>query len=61
MLLNGINGMSDPETHSARAKQGGDRPFISKDSFPCVLHTMLDEVEKHGLANIVSWQPHGRW
>ncbi len=28
--------------------------------FPARLHAMLEELEKKGLANIVSWQPHGR-
>ncbi len=31
-----------------------------KTPFPLRLHTMLDAVESEGLANIVSWQPHGR-
>lgn len=33
---------------------------ISDDSFPMKLHRILDEVEKEGLAHIISWQPHGR-
>jgi hypothetical protein len=29
-------------------------------SFPAKLHSVLDQVEQDGLANVVSWQPHGR-
>jgi len=28
--------------------------------FPLKLHEMLDEIEKDGLASVISWQPHGR-
>jgi len=28
--------------------------------FPVKLHSVLDQVEKDGLAHIVSWSPHGR-
>ena len=40
-------------------------PFISggkgtDQTFPMKLHTMLENIEKDGLASIVSWQPHGR-
>jgi hypothetical protein len=28
--------------------------------FPIKLHSMLEHVEKAGMASIVSWQPHGR-
>lgn len=28
--------------------------------FPIKLHEMLDEIEKDGLASVISWQPHGR-
>jgi hypothetical protein len=31
-----------------------------EQAFPVKLHCMLEEVEKEGLASIVSWQPHGR-
>jgi hypothetical protein len=30
-------------------------------NFPVNLHNMLDELEKDGMDDIVSWQPHGRW
>ena len=29
-------------------------------SFPLKLHSVLDEVERDGLAHVISWQPHGR-
>ena len=40
-------------------------PYISggkgtDQTFPMKLHTMLENIEKDGLASIVSWQPHGR-
>jgi hypothetical protein len=41
-------------------EQQGQR-CLAQDSFPYKLHTMLDDVETHGLSHIVSWQPHGKW
>jgi len=32
----------------------------SEQNFPVKLHYMLSDMEEDGLANIVSWQPHGR-
>lgn len=31
------------------------------DTFPCKLYLMLSDTEEQGLAQVVSWQPHGRW
>jgi hypothetical protein len=31
-----------------------------EESFPYKLHYMLTELEKDGMDDIVSWQPHGR-
>lgn len=31
-----------------------------QDSFPVRLHYFLGKVDEEGLANVVSWQPHGR-
>jgi hypothetical protein len=31
-----------------------------EQNFPVKLHYMLNELEKDGLDDIVSWQPHGR-
>lgn len=33
---------------------------VAVDTFPVKLHYMLSEIEKDGLAHIISWQPHGR-
>ena len=49
-LLNEPDSMSS-ENESSR---------LSDDSFPMILHRMLDEVEKEGFAHVISWQPHGR-
>jgi hypothetical protein len=32
----------------------------SEQNFPVKLHYMLNELEKDGMGDIVSWQPHGR-
>lgn len=40
---------------------GSSQGDVAAESFPCKLHLMLDDVERQGLAHIVSWQPHGRW
>lgn len=32
----------------------------SQSNFPVKLHYMLSELEKDGLHEIISWQPHGR-
>jgi hypothetical protein len=32
----------------------------SEQNFPVKLHYMLNELEKDGMNDIVSWQPHGR-
>lgn len=44
----------DPKTIKHKAKGGVITPF------PVKLHSMLDMIEADGLANVVSWQPHGR-
>jgi hypothetical protein len=31
-----------------------------EQNFPVKLHYMLNELEKDGMGDIVSWQPHGR-
>ncbi len=40
--------------------RGDQKSIISNDSFPMKLHHILDEVQREGLAHIISWQPHGR-
>mmetsp|Transcript_13515 Transcript_13515/g.29380 ORF Transcript_13515/g.29380 Transcript_13515/m.29380 type:complete len:468 (+) Transcript_13515:117-1520(+) len=44
----------DPTLIKHKAKGGVITPF------PVKLHDMLDRIEADGLANVVSWQPHGR-
>ena len=41
---------------SSHTKNGAN----SEQNFPVKLHYMLSDMEADGLANIVSWQPHGR-
>jgi hypothetical protein len=42
----------------------GERKFPvmnhGERNFPVMLHYMLDELEKDGFDDVVSWQPHGR-
>ncbi len=33
---------------------------VGRHDFPVNLHDMLNELEKDGMDDIVSWQPHGR-
>jgi hypothetical protein len=42
------------EEHTHHANHGGEQ------NFPVKLHYMLNELEKDGMDDIVSWQPHGR-
>jgi hypothetical protein len=44
----------DPTQIKHKAKGGVITPF------PVKLHEMLDQIERDGLAHVVSWQPHGR-
>lgn len=32
----------------------------SDSSFPSKLHYMMSELEKEGINDVISWQPHGR-
>jgi hypothetical protein len=38
----------------------GDELIHGEDNFPVKLHYMIKELETDGMADIVSWQPHGR-
>jgi hypothetical protein len=38
----------------------GDDLNHGEDNFPVKLHYMIKELENDGMADIVSWQPHGR-
>jgi hypothetical protein len=31
-----------------------------KDLFPAKLHYVLEQLEKDGLSDVISWQPHGK-
>jgi hypothetical protein len=44
----------EEHTQSSNMSNGGDQ------NFPVKLHYMLNELEKDGMDDIVSWQPHGR-
>jgi hypothetical protein len=44
----------DEHTQSSGMNYGGEQ------NFPVKLHYMLNELEKDGMENIVSWQSHGR-
>lgn len=46
--------------NEADSESSDNKSILWNDSFPMKLHRILDEVEKEGLAHIVSWQPHGR-
>jgi hypothetical protein len=52
----GDGDLLDMEEHmqSSILNQSGEQ------NFPVKLHYMLNELEKDGMDNIVSWQPHGR-
>jgi hypothetical protein len=41
------------EEHTSMNRRG-------EQNFPVKLHYMLNELEKDGMDDIVSWQPHGR-
>ena len=51
---NNISQSFDNEYKAQRARGGVTTPF------PFKLHRMLGNVDREGLADIVSWQPHGR-
>jgi hypothetical protein len=44
----------EEHTQSSNMSNGGEQ------NFPVKLHYMLNELEKDGMDDIVSWQPHGR-
>lgn len=60
---NGINReqVGPPRMILENLNRQQDGVLSNGDSFPSKLHSMLDDVDQHGLSNIVSWQPHGRW
>ena len=46
------------EAEKVLAGTSGD--VQGEDNFPVKLHYMIKELETDGMADIVSWQPHGR-
>jgi hypothetical protein len=53
---------NDSDDHEVEESEGGGgrrRGGVSV-SFPQKLHSVLDQVERDGLAHVVAWQPHGR-
>ena len=52
---------SDADDHEVEDCEGGGRRRGGVSvSFPQKLHSVLDQVERDGLAHVVAWQPHGR-
>lgn len=51
--LSGI-GLTSPPVLKQKGRGG------VSSMFPTVLHHMLDDAEKNGFSDVVSWQPHGR-
>jgi len=51
---------NDADDHEVDDSEGGRRRGGVSVSFPQKLHSVLDQVERDGLAHVVAWQPHGR-
>lgn len=52
----------DPGTYKSTypLEEAKSSCFSSPEPFPFKLHTLLDQIESDGHADVVSWQPHGR-
>jgi hypothetical protein len=50
----------DMNAKDQRCPKEYTQPNHGEDNFPVKLHYMLTELENDGMADIVSWQPHGR-
>ncbi len=50
----------DSDDHEVEEPEAGRRRGGVSVSFPQKLHSVLDQVERDGLAHVVAWQPHGR-
>jgi hypothetical protein len=50
---------NDSEDHEADPTGERRRGGVSVP-FPQKMHSVLDEVERDGLSNVIAWQPHGR-
>jgi hypothetical protein len=46
--------------HTEEQTQSFSMNHVGEHKFPINLHCMLSELEKDGMDDIVSWQPHGR-
>lgn len=51
---------NDCDDQEVEEPEGGRRRGGVSISFPQKLHSVLDQVERDGLAHVVAWQPHGR-
>lgn len=51
---------NDADDNEVEDSEGGRRRGGVSVSFPQKLHSVLDQVERDGLAHVVAWQPHGR-
>lgn len=51
---------NDIDDHEVEDTDGGRRRGGVSVSFPQKLHSVLDQVERDGLAHVVAWQAHGR-
>ena len=54
----GISSAARAGSHHAFCNPPRFPPYVN---FPVRLYTMVQEADKNGLVNIVSWQPHGRF
>jgi hypothetical protein len=50
----------DENVGDQRYPEEPTQPNRGEENFPVKLHYMLTELENDGMADIVSWQPHGR-
>ena len=55
--VEGIAESAEDRHHSEELSRSMNR---GEQNFPVKLHYMLNELEKDGMDDIVSWQPHGR-
>jgi hypothetical protein len=52
--------LGDVHQHMEEHTQPSSMSNGGEQNFPVKLHYMLNELEKDGMDDIVSWQPHGR-
>jgi hypothetical protein len=56
----GEESLKDVYQHMEEHKQSFKLNHGGEQNFPVKLHYMLSELEKDGMDDVVSWQPHGR-